>query len=368
MKFLDLEAQYQSIKKEVDAAINRVIQNSSFIMGDEVAELEQKIAEYVGVPYAVGLNSGSDALTASLIALGITPGDEVIVPTFTYIATAEAVAIAGGKIVFVDINPKTFNVDPKLLEAAITKKTKAIIPVHLYGQAAEMDAIMAIAQKHKLYVIEDCAQAIGAEYNGKKVGSFGTTGCFSFFPTKNLGAYGDGGMVVTSDKKIAEYLRQWRIHGQPKKYYTDFVGASSRLDTMQAAILLAKLPYLDDWNAKRQRLAARYDELLVDSKITTPSIAPGASHVYHQYTIKVKKRDSLRPVLQKIGIPTMVYYPEPLHVQKAYADLGYKKEDFPHSMQASSQVLSLPIFPELKDTTQTNIINTLLSRDCLPYA
>ncbi len=359
MKFLDLEAQYQSIKKEIDAAISRVIRNSSFIMGDEVAELEQKIADYVGVPYAVGLNSGSDALTASLIALGITSGDEVIVPTFTYIATAEAVAITGGKIVFVDINPDTFNIDPKLLEVAITKKTKAIIPVHLYGQAAEMDAIMAIAQKHKLYVIEDCAQAIGAEYKGKKVGSFGTTGCFSFFPTKNLGAYGDGGMVVTSDKKIAEYLRQWRIHGQPKKYYTDFVGASSRLDTMQAAILLAKLPYLDDWNAKRQRLAARYDELLVDSKITTPSIAPGASHVYHQYTIRIKDRDAIQAQLNKIGIPTMVYYPVPLHLQKAYRTPDYYSASLSKSEKICGQVLSLPIYPEMQKADFEHIIKSL---------
>ncbi len=358
MKFLDLEAQYQSIKKDIDKAITEVIHTSSFVMGKQVAELEEQIAAYVGTKYAVGFNSGSDALTASLIALGITKDDEVIVPSFTYIATAEAAAIAGGKIVFVDVDKDTFNVDPTEIKKAITPNTKAIIPVHLYGQPANMDEIMAIAKDHKLYVIEDAAQAIGAEWDGQKVGSFGDTGCFSFFPTKNLGAYGDGGMITTDNKDVAEFLKQWRIHGQSKKYYTDFVGASSRLDTMQAAILLAKLPYLDRWNDQRRETAKQYNTGLKNAiDITIPLVLPKAKHVYHQYTIKPKYRDELKKSLAENDIPSMIYYPKPLHQQRAY--VAALKHQLNRSDKLCNQVLSLPIYPELNKFHITQIITSI---------
>lgn len=345
--FLDLQKQYLSIKKEIDEAIAGVIHTSSFIMGKQVNELEEKIAEYTGTKYAVGLNSGSDALTASLIALGITKGDEVIVPSFTYIATAEAVAIAGAEIVFVDVDPDTYNIDPKDIKNAISKKTKAILPVHLYGQPANMDEIMTIAQEHKLFVIEDAAQAIGAEWDGQKIGSFGDTGCFSFFPTKNLGAYGDGGMVTTNHKDISDFLKKWRIHGQSKKYYTDFVGASSRLDSLQAAILLAKLPHLDSWNAQRRVIAKQYDDALKNTTgITTPKVHPKARHIYHQYTITSDHREKVKERLLNNDIPSMIYYPEPLHTQPPY-HTARRVGSLKHAQQLSETVLSLPIYPEM---------------------
>ena len=349
MKFLDLELQYKSIKNEVDEAINRVISRSSYILGEEVDELEEKIASYCKVKYAVGLNSGSDALTASLFALGIGKGDEVIVPSFTYIATAEAVAIVGATPVFCDVNDRTFNIDPKSFESVITDKTKAVIPVHLYGQPADMDPILSLAKKHNIKVIEDAAQAIGAEYKGKKTCSMGDIGCLSFFPTKNLGAYGDGGMLLTNKKEIADWVRMWRAHGQSKKYYTDFIGASSRLDTIQAAILLAKLPHLDEWNRKRSDLAAEYNKLFANiAGIETPFVPSEVKHVYHQYTIKVKKRDELKNKLAEVDMPTMIYYPLPLHKQKAFLPYCNTAFDLKNSEDLASEVLSLPIYPEIK--------------------
>ncbi len=345
MKFLDLEAQYNSIREEVDAAIQKVISRSAFILGEEVEELEEKIAAYCGVKYAVGLNSGSDALTASLYALNIGKGDEVVIPSFTYIATAEAVSIVGATPVFCDVDEDTFNIDPKSFKNAITDKTKAVIPVHLYGQPADMDPILDIAKEHDINVIEDAAQAIGAEYKGKKTCSLGNIGCLSFFPTKNLGAYGDGGMLVTNDKDIADWVRVWRQHGQSKKYYTDFVGASSRLDTIQAAILLAKLPHLDEWNQNRRKIADQYNQALEDiDSITAPKVLDGVNHVYHQYTIKSEDRDALKKKLADNDIPSMIYYPLPLHQQEAYSGAD---QELQISENLSDLVLSLPIYPEM---------------------
>lgn len=349
MNFLDLAAQYRSIQKEIDAAINSVISRSEFIMGPAVGELEEKVATYCGTQFGVALNSGTDALIIALKALGIGAEDEVIVPSFTYIASAETVAMTGARPVFVDIEPDTFNIDVSTIERVITPRTKAILPVHLYGQPADMDKICQLAKKHNLKVIEDAAQAIGAEYKGKKVGSIGNVGCLSFFPTKNLGAYGDGGMLLTDDPRIAEMAKKWRIHGQSKKYYTDFIGDSSRLDTLQAAVLLVKLKYLDKWTHARQAVANKYDTLLTATPgVTTPTVSPDRSHVYHQYTIRVThQRDALAAHLKQKGIPTMIYYPIALHQQKAFSSYGYDQSAFPESRQATEEVLSLPIYPEL---------------------
>ncbi|MFH1235496.1 MAG: DegT/DnrJ/EryC1/StrS family aminotransferase, partial [Parcubacteria group bacterium] len=362
MKFLDLQAQYQSIKTDIDSAIQKTINATQFIMGPAVAELESKIASYCGVSYGIGLNSGTDALFASLKALGIMTGDEVITTPFTFIASADVIALTGAKPVFVDINPETFNIDPRKIRGAITKKTKAIIPVHLYGQCADMDPIIEIAKKHNLFIIEDAAQALGAEYHGKKACSMGTCGCISFFPSKNLGAYGDGGMVVTNDKKVADYIKTWRVHGARKKYNSDFIGDSSRLDNLQAAILLAKFPHLDGWNAKRLERATYYSKQLSGSKYSPPVVDTDRKHVFHQYTIRVpEKRDKVALDLKSKGIPTMVYYPIPLHLQPAFSYLGYKAGDFPESERACKEVLSLPIYPELADRDTEQVVGSIMS-------
>ncbi len=360
MKFLDLGAQYQSLKNEIDKAIRSTIASSCFIMGAAVAELEEKIAEYCGTKYAIGLNSGSDALLASIKALDIGPNDEVVVPSYTYIASVETVLLAGAKPVLVDIDPATFNIDPDCVESAITQKTKAMMPVHLYGQPADMDPLIAIAKKHNLRIIEDTTQSIGAEFNDKKVGSFGDTGCISFFPTKNLGAYGDGGMVVTNNQKTAEYIKAWRIHGQRKKYYTDFIGDSSRLDALQAAILLVKLKYLDKWSQKRQNNAELYNSLLNHNAIVKPIVGPNRTHVFHQYTIRIKnKRDKLQQYLKERDIPTIVYYPISQHAQKAYHHLGYKPGSLPNSEQAAKEALSLPNYPEMPEEDIHTVAKTI---------
>ena len=348
---VDLYVQYLSIKKDIDNAIKTVIQESTFIGGKYVETLEQEIAKYCGVKYAVSLNSGTDALFLSLYSLGITQGDEVITTPFTFIATSEVVALRGAKPVFVDIEPYTFNINPELIEQKITKKTKAIIVVHLFGQPTRMDKIKQIASKHHLYIIEDAAQSIGATYKSKRVGSIGITGCFSFFPSKNLGGYGDGGIITTNNKKIADQIRLFKNHGSIKKYYNTAIGLSSRLDSIQASILLAKLPYLDRWNNKRKDIAYLYSQYLKDIEwIDTPKETPKASHVYHQYTVRVKKgmRNGLKQYLARLGISTMIYYPVPLHLLKAMKYLQYKKGDFPVTEKASSEVLSLPIYPELE--------------------
>jgi len=362
MKFVDLTSQYKTIKKEIDEAVKRVLDSAVFIGGSEVEEFEKEIAEFCNVRYAIGLNSGTDALFLSLKSLNIGPGDEVITTPFTFIASAGIIANCGAKPVFVDIEPKTFNIDPLKIEKAITKKTKAIIPVHLFGQMADMDEIMEIAKKYKLAVIEDAAQAIGAEYKGRKTGTIGDCGCFSFFPSKNLGAYGDGGMVITNNQELAEKIRLLKNHGSsPKEKYLNLVlGTNSRLDSLQAAILRVKLKYLEQWNKKRAKIASYYNKNLKRmGDIVTPSIERNRNHIFHQYTIRTKYREKLQKYLKENDVPTMIYYPLPLHLQPAFRYLKYKKGDFSETEKAAKEVLSLPIYPELSKKDQDFIIKKI---------
>lgn len=351
---VDLYAQYKSIKKEIDQAIGSVIKDSAFIGGSYVEKFEQEMAKFCGTKYAVGLNSGTDALYLALWALGIKEGDEVITTPFSFFATAEVIARLGAKPVFVDINPNTFNIDENLIEKKITKKTKAIIPVHLFGLVSNMDKIMKIAKKYKLYVVEDACQAIGSEYQGKKAGSLGDIGCFSFFPSKNLNAYGDGGMVTTNSLELAEKIKMLRNHGSKVKYYNDEIGVSSRLDGLQAAILSVKLKHLNKWNKSRQNIANTYNKLLKDiDYIELPKydLDTNSTHIYHQYTIKIKngKRDELKKYLEDYNISSMVYYPLPLHLLKAMEYLDIKKGSLPIVEKMCSEVLSLPIYPEIEN-------------------
>ncbi|MDK2903235.1 MAG: hypothetical protein PWQ93_1154 [Clostridiales bacterium] len=345
---LDLKGQYHAIKDEIDAAIQGVLENGQFILGPQVKALEHDIASYASVPYAIGVGNGTDALVIALRACGIGPGDEVITSPFTFFASAESISAVGAKPVFVDIDPDTFNMDVSKIEQAITSRTRAIIPVHLFGQIADMDAIMDIAKKHDLMVIEDACQAMGAEYKGMKAGSFGHAACFSFFPTKNLGTYGDGGMIVIRDADIDKKARMLRAHGSVKKYYHEMIGYNSRLDELHAAILNVKFKYLDQWNDMRRHNAALYDELLKDSGVVTPYAAPYAKHIYHQYVVQCDDRDGLAEALKAEGISTGVYYPLPLHLQDAYKDLGYKMGDMPYAEAACNRVLALPMYPELE--------------------
>ena len=356
---LDLKAQYQSIKDEIDAAVAGVLESTQFILGPAVRDLEQRVAAYCGCKYGVGVASGTDALRLTLTALSIGPEDEVITTPFTFIATANTISHCGARPVFVDIDPRTYNIDPAAIEAAITERTKAIVPVHLYGQPAEMDSIMELAEAHGLYVIEDAAQAIGAHYNGRRVGSIGHAGCLSFYPTKNLGAYGDGGMVVTNDAALAEKIDILRRQGSKKKYHAEVLGFNSRLDTLQAAILGVKLKYLDDWNEARRRVAQRYNEMLAGLPVTTPYESSDTYHVYHQYTIRAAQRDALAAYLKERGISTMIYYPLPLHLQRLYASLGYGEGSLPVSEAASREVLSLPMYPELMEEQQVAVAEAI---------
>jgi dTDP-4-amino-4,6-dideoxygalactose transaminase len=346
---LDLRAQYHSIKREVDTAVGGVLESGSFILGPNVKALEQEIARICGCGHGIGMASGTDALRLALDALQIGPGDEVITTPFTFVATANTVSRAGATPVFVDIDPRTFNIDPTRIEAAITKRTRAIVPVHLYGQPCDMKPIMELADAHRLAVIEDSAQAIGATYDGQPVSSFGVIGCFSFYPTKNLGAYGDAGMAVTCSDEIASLLDVLRRHGGRVKYYHERIGYNSRLDEMQAAILRVKLRHLDEWTSARRRVAARYDELLAGTPVATPYQAPNIKHVFHQYTIRTPRRDELEIFLRGKGIGTMIYYPVPLHLQQIYAGLGLGPGSLPEAERAAQEVLSLPIYPELTD-------------------
>jgi len=347
---LDLKAQYATIKDEMTSAIEAVLESQYFINGPEVKQLEGMIAEYCDCKAAVGVSSGTDALLASLMTLGIGAGDEVITSPYTFFATAGSIWRSGAKPVFVDIEADTFNIDPAKIEAAITKKTKAIMPVHLFGQVAEMDPILEIAAKHELYVIEDAAQGIGATYKGRKAGSMGTTGCFSFFPSKNLGCNGDGGMVVTQDEDLADRIAQCRNHGSKPKYYHKWVGGNFRLDTIQAAAIIVKLPHLEDWSASRRANAAKYDALFADcEQVTTPVIRDYNVTIYNQYVIRVPKRNELQAFLKDAGIGNAIYYPLSLHEQECFKQLGYKRGDMPNSEQAADETIALPVYPELTD-------------------
>jgi len=358
---LDLKRQYQSIKNEIDGAVQKVLEGTQFIMGPEVKTLEENVTKYCGTKYGIGVASGTDALLLSLRVCGVGSGDEVIIPTFTFFATAGVVSRLGATPVFVDIDPDTYNIDPQLIEKKITRNTKAIIPVHLFGQCADMDPILEIAQKHNLKVVEDAAQAIGARYKGKKAGSRGDLGCFSFFPSKNLGGAGDGGMVVTHDESLADLVRKLRVHGATQKYYHSIVGYNSRLDTLQAAILDVKLRYLDQWSAKRNEKAKVYDQAFKDLDIVTPKVEKFNNHIYHQYTIAVKNRDGLKEHLTKNQIGWAVYYPLPLHLQECYKSLGNRKGDLPVSEKKAEEVISLPIFPELTQEEQEWVIESIKS-------
>ncbi|MDI6794877.1 MAG: DegT/DnrJ/EryC1/StrS family aminotransferase [bacterium] len=353
---LDLKAQYASIREEINEAVLKVIESGCYILGPNVAALEEEVAAYCQASFGIGVASGTDALYISLLAIGIKPGDEVITVPFTFIATAEVITLLGAKPVFVDIDPLTFNINPDRIEAAVTKKTKAIIPVHLYGQPADLDPILSLAAKYDLKVIEDGAQAIGAEYKGKRIGAIGDLGALSFFPAKNLGAYGDGGMVVTNNEDLAELIKMLRVHGSKEKYYHSIIGFNARLDELQAAVLRVKLKYLAEWTEARRQKAAAYNQGLKDSSVVIPQEPLFARHVYNQYTIRSRRRDELKEDLAANGIPTAIHYPMPLHLQEAFAFLGYKKGDFPESERAAGEVLSLPIYPELSEQQASEII------------
>lgn len=361
---VDLKAQYLSVKDEIDDAIHRVVEGGQFILGPEVEALEREIAGYLGVRYAVGVASGTEALQLALLACGIKPGDEVITTPFTFIATAEAITQCGGRPVFCDIEPKTYNLDPAGIEAKITERTAAILPVHLYGQPCDMDPILDLARSYHLRVIEDCAQAFCAEYKGKKVGSLGDAGCLSFFPSKVLGAYGDGGMVVTDDAEIAEKATMLRNHGCKQKYYHIIPGFNSRLDSLQAAVLRVKLGHLDEWNELRRQKAALFSQLLSQvNGVEPPFVAPYARHIFNYYTIRLDRsrvdRSRLSKHLKAQGVATAIYYPLSLHLQQVYEPLGYRDGDFPASESTQEEVLSLPIYPELTEEQIQGIVDAI---------
>ena len=357
---LDLTSEVAELWDDLMAAIGRVLRSGQFILGPEVEAFEREVAAYLGVRHAIGVNSGTDALVIALRALGVGPGDEVITTPFTFFATAEAISMVGATPVFVDIDPSTFNINPELIEPALSSRTRAILPVHLYGQAADMDPILEIARKHGLKVLEDVAQAFGGEYKGRKLGTLGDAGAFSFFPSKNLGAYGDGGLIATNDDQVAELARMLRAHGARKKYYNEMPGYNSRLDALQAAILRVKLPHVDAWNEARRWVARTYNELLKDVPgVVIPCEAPYAKHVYHQYTVRIPegRRDEVQRRLAEMGIGTMVYYPVPLHRLPVY---GYPEGTFPEAERAAREVLSLPMWPGMKSDTQQKIWEAIL--------
>lgn len=357
--FIDLTRQYKAVEEEILSATKRVFEKGRFILGEEVSAFEEEFARYCGVRYGVGMNSGTDALYLALKAAGVGEGDEVITVANSFIAGALAISFTGAKPLFVDIDSKTYNMDPNALESFLKRRKrktiKAILPVHLYGQPAEMGAIIGIAQEYGLIVIEDACQAHGAEYRGKKVGSFGAMGCFSFYPTKNLGCYGDGGMVVTDDKKLYEKLRLLRCYGEKKKYEHIIQGENSRLDEIQAAILRVKLKYLGGWNEKRRETALIYKKKLEESEVICPVEREGARHVYHLFVIRSKKRNSLQAFLKEKGIDTLIHYPIPIHLQKAYIDLGYQKGDLPITEQYARKILSLPFFTEISESEMEEV-------------
>ncbi|MEI7474154.1 MAG: DegT/DnrJ/EryC1/StrS family aminotransferase [bacterium] len=363
LPILDLKRQYQALEQEMDAAIKNAVVSGSYILGPNVKKLEKDFAEYCGTEAAIGVANGTDALHIALRALNIGDGDEVITVAFTFVATTEAIGIVGATPVFADIDPNTYNIDVSKIEEKITSKTKAILPVHLYGQPCDMDPIMELAKKYNLYVVEDCAQAVGAEYKGKKVGSFGDYGCFSFFPSKNLGCYGDGGMVTARNEELATRVRTLRAHGGRIKYYHDELGLNSRLDEIQAAILNVKFPHIDTWNDARRAVAHRYNELFADvDDVVTPVELEATKCVYHQYTVKVPNRTKLQDDLKEAGIQSMIYYPVPLHQQKVHAHLPACS--LPETEQCTEVVLSLPIFPELTQEEQNMVADAIKKLLC----
>ncbi len=356
---LDVTAEITSHLPELMSAVEKVLLSGQFIMGPNVKALEQEVAAFLGVRHAVALNSGTDALVLCLRAMGIGPGDEVVTTAFTFFATAEAISILGAKPVFVDIDPRSFNIDTRELERAVTEKTKALLPVHLYGQTADLDPILALGKARGIPVLEDCAQSFGARYRGRMAGSLGVAGALSFFPSKILGACGDGGMLVTGDDALADACRMLRVHGARRKYYNEAIGFNSRLDEIQAAILRVKLPHVSDWCGARARLASRYDELLAGIPgVETPAVSDWGTHVFHQYTVRVKgaRRDAVAETLKKAGVQTMVYYPVPMHKLSVYASEGLS---LPHSEAAAAEVLSLPIWPQMDDATQERVAREL---------
>jgi dTDP-4-amino-4,6-dideoxygalactose transaminase len=368
---LDLAAQYDTLRDDIRAALDRVIESQQFILGPEVEALEQDIAAYSQCAYGIGVSSGTDAILVSLMAIGVGPGDEVVTSPYTFFATAGSIARLGARPVFVDIDPVSFNLDPAQLESVITPRSKAVIPVHLFGQMAEMDPIVDIARRHNLYVIEDAAQAIGAEYKGRRAGSIGHLGCFSFFPSKNLGGFGDGGMVTTHDARLAQQIRLFRNHGHQPKYYNKVIGGNFRLDAIQAAALRVKFKYLDAWTAARQRCAATYWRLFAEAgvgkeagsseeqNLTWPTEAGGRRHVYNQFVIRCARRDDLIAWLRQLSISAAIYYPLPLHLQECFVYLGYRAGDFPESERASVETLALPIYPELTDSMQARVVQVI---------
>jgi len=370
--FFDLAVQFKFIEDEIRSALDEVFENQQFILGSKVKALEETIAQYCQTRYAIGVASGSDALLLSLMALGIVTGDEVLLPPFTFFATAGSVSRVGAIPVFVDIDQETYNIDPSTIEEKITSKTKAIIPVHLFGQCADMNPLLKIAKEKKLFVIEDAAQALGAEYKptggseGRRAGQIGDLGCFSFYPTKNLGAFGDAGMVVTDNSSLAEKVRLLRVHGSQPKYFHKQIGINSRLDTIQAAILLVKFKYLEKWTADRRRKAERYQLLFQDlvfsvKGLKLPTIQYQNRHIFHQYVIRVPERDRLKQFLSEEGIGTDIYYPVPLHLQECYSFLKYRRGDLPNSEKAAEEVLALPIYPELTEDQQMAVVDRIKS-------
>ena len=356
----DLSGQYAAIGAEIRAAVERVLSSQQFVLGRQGAALEEEIAALCGVAHGVGVASGTDALILALRACGVQPGDEVLLPTSTFVATGSAISALGAMPVFADIRPETYNLDPSELERRVTPRTRAIIAVHLYGLSADMDPIVAFAKSRKLPLIEDCAQAIGAAYKGRKTGSFGDAACLSFYPTKNLGAYGDAGMIVSNSAEIAARLRTLRNHGQTAKYLSSEPGWNSRLDEMQAAILRAKLPHLADWQRARRSNAAEYSRLLEQVPGVMPPHEPeGCQHVYHQYSVRSEQRDALQQHLASRKIGSTVHYPHPLHLQPLYARLGHKPGDFPHAERAAKEVLSLPMYPELRKEQIARVVEAI---------
>jgi len=362
--FLDLRAQFAPIRDEVMAAVTRVMESQYFILGPEVDHLEQEIAAKLGAKFAVSCASGTDALILALMAAGLGPGHEVITTPFSFIATAGSIAWVGAKPVFVDIDPVTFNIDPQKISAAITPQTRAIMPVHLFGLPADMDPILDVARSHKLLVVEDAAQAIGARYGDRFVGTLGDFGCFSFFPSKNLGGAGDGGVITTNDAAHAERLRMLRMHGSRTKYFHEILGTNSRLDALQAAVLRVKLHHLDHWEKGRENRASRYRQLFernnLAKSVSLPPVPPSRDHhVYNQFTLRATRRDELKESLRLAGIPTEIYYPLCLHLQEAFTHLGYRARQFPIAERASQEALSLPVYPELTDDNQDLVVHTI---------